>query len=344
MTVINPASRNSIVGFKPTVGLTSRAGVIPETEHQDSVGAFGRTVRDAVYAFDAIYGVDSNDNYTLAQKGKTPAKGYVQYLSKKDALKGAKFGIPWKSFWVYADDEQKAGLTELIDLIKGAGATVINNTEITDYQKLISPNGWNWDWGTVRGFPNESEYTYVKVDFYNNINKYLAELNNTKIRTIDDLVQYNFDNDGSEGGNPWPLGNPAFYSGQDGFIASQETKGKQDKTYWEALNFCQTTSRKGINDALTYKGQKLNGLLVPPDVGQSYQLSAQAGYPVITVPAGLHSDSGIGYGLAILQTAWAETELVKYGSAIEDLTKGTKFARTRPTWRGYLERNVPVPF
>ena len=47
-SVINPAERNSIVGIKPTVGLTSRAGVIPESEHQDSVGVFGRTVRDAV--------------------------------------------------------------------------------------------------------------------------------------------------------------------------------------------------------------------------------------------------------------------------------------------------------
>ncbi|KAG8425995.1 hypothetical protein J3459_008530 [Metarhizium acridum] len=69
-SVINPAMRNSIVGFKPTVGLTSRSGVIPETEHQDSVGTFGRTVRDAVYAFDAIYGVDCRDNYTHLRRGE----------------------------------------------------------------------------------------------------------------------------------------------------------------------------------------------------------------------------------------------------------------------------------
>ncbi|KAK2594212.1 hypothetical protein QQS21_008101 [Conoideocrella luteorostrata] len=342
-SVINPAMRNSIVGFKPTVGLTSRGGVIPETEHQDSVGTFGRTVHDAVYAFDAIYGIDCHDNYTSAQKGKTPEGGYAQFLTTKASLKNATFGIPWKSFWVHADAEQQATLTSLIKLIESAGATIINNTEITNYETIVSPDGWNWDYGTTRGRPNESEYTYVKVDFYNNINKYLAELNNTKIRTIDDIIQYNLDNDGSSGGNPWPLGNPAWYSGQDGFLASQKTKGIRDETYWQALNFCQSSSRNGINDALKYKNKTLSGLLVPPDVGQSYQISAQAGYPVITIPAGIHSDSGMGYGLAILQTAWAEGELVKWGSAIEDLTKGTKFARTLPKWRGYLQRNIPVP-
>ncbi|EFY85954.1 hypothetical protein J3459_008374 [Metarhizium acridum] len=342
-SVINPAMRNSIVGFKPTVGLTSRSGVIPETEHQDSVGTFGRTVRDAVYAFDAIYGVDCRDNYTLAQRGKTPQGGYAQFLTTKETLKNATFGIPWKSFWVHASAEHQRTLVSLVKLIEDAGATIINNTEITNYETIVSPDGWNWDYGTTRGFPNESEYTYVKVDFYNNINKYLAELNNTNIRTIDDIVQYNLDNDGSSGGNPWPQGNPAWFSGQDGFLASLETKGIQDETYWQALNFCQSTTRGGINDALRYKNKTLSGLLVPSNVAQSYQISAQAGYPAITLPAGIDDESGMGYGLAILHTAWAEEELVRWGSAIEDLTKGTQYARTLPKWRGYMQRNLPVP-
>ncbi|GJN84311.1 amidase family protein [Purpureocillium lilacinum] len=347
-SVINPAMRNSIVGFKPTVGLTSRGGVIPETEHQDSVGTFGRTVRDAVYAFDAIWGVDSHDNYTSAQQGHTPKPGcggYAHFLSKKEALRNATFGIPWNSFWVYADEEQRRVLGELVKLIKSAGATVINETEITNYQTIVSPEGWNWDYGTARGFPNESEYTYVKVDFYNNIKKYLSEVNNTRVRDLEDIVQFNKDNAGSEGGFPMPNGHPAFWSGQDGFLASLETKGVQDETYFQALEFCQSSTRKGINDALSHKGRKLNGLLVPVDPGQSYQIAAQAGYPLVTIPAGIHSDSGMGFGLGIMQTAWAEAELVRWASAIEDLqhSSGTPYKRTRPTWRGYLVRNLPVP-
>ncbi|KAM3485534.1 hypothetical protein MY8738_001300 [Beauveria namnaoensis] len=348
-SVINPASRNALVGFKPTVGRTSRAGVIPETEHQDSVGTFGRTVRDAVYAFDAIHGPDPRDNYTLADGiKKAPEKGYASLLANKSALKCARFGLPWMSYWRFADDEQLAALTQLLNMMRDAGATIINGTEITDHETIVSPDGWDWDWGnTARGRANESELTYVKVDFYNNMNAYLDELTNTNMRTVDDIIQYNFDNDGAEGGRPWPLGHPAWYSGQDVFLASQETRGVQDETYFQALAYCQSTARRGIDDALRHNGTRLNGLLVPPAVGQSYQQAAQAGYPAVTIPVGVSAESGMPFGMAILQTAWREDELVKWASAIEDLqltSNTTTLKRTRPTWRGYLERNVPVPF
>jgi amidase len=245
---------------------------------------------------------------------------------------------------VHADEEQLAILGEVLQLIEDAGATIINETEILNYETIVSPDYWDWDWGTRRGFPNESEYTVVKVDFYNNINAYLSELENTNIKTFDDIVQYNFDNTGTEGGYPMPDGHPAFNSGQDGFLASLATGGVKDETYNQALEFCQTSSRNGIDSALTYNGMQLDGLLVPPDVGQSYQISAQAGYPIITVPAGVHSESGMPFGLAILQTAYGEPKLVKYGSAIEDLLLETEYKRVLPKWLGYLERNLPVPF
>ncbi|TKA67189.1 hypothetical protein B0A55_10623, partial [Friedmanniomyces simplex] len=317
-SVINPAERNAIVGIKPTVGLTSRSGVIPECTHQDTVGTFGKTVRDAVYALDAIYGVDSRDNYTSAQVGRTPQGGYVPYLSTASSLKGAKFGIPWASFWALADQEQLNILLDMVSMIKDAGATIVNGTELPYYKKIVSPDGWNWDYGTTRGYPNESEYTYVKVDFYNNIAAYLSELSNTNIRSLADIVQYNIDNDGTEGGTPGI--SPAFGSGQDGFLASLATGGIMNQTYWEALAFCQRTTREdGIDAALYANGAFLDALLVPPDVGQSYQIAAQAGYPVLTIPASVHSSSGMPFGLALIGTAFSEATLIKYGSAIEDL-------------------------
>ncbi len=143
-SIINPAERNAIVGIKPTVGLTSRAGVIPESEHQDTVGAFGKTVRDAVYALGIIYGVDARDNYTAAQVGKTPKDGYTQYLANSTALKGAKFGIPWKSFWKKADAHQLAVLLEMVDMVEKAGATIVNGTELPHWREIVSPDYWNW--------------------------------------------------------------------------------------------------------------------------------------------------------------------------------------------------------
>lgn len=344
-SVINPAERNALVGIKPTVGLTSRAGVIPESAHQDTVGTFGRTLRDAAYAFDAIYGADLRDNYTSAQIGKTPKGGYMQFLTDRSSLKNATFGLPWDSFWVYADEEQQTQLLSLITLIEGAGGTVLNNTELPNHGTIVSPDGWNWDYGTTRGYANESEYTVVKVDFYNNIKSYLSELQNTQIRGLEDIVAYNYANDGSEGGNAWPLGIPAFYSGQDGFLASLETKGVMDETYYQALAFTQRSTREdGIDAALANDGRPVDALLVPPDVGQTYQIAAQAGYPMITLPAGVHSDTGMPFGLALMGTAWSEGSLLKWASAIEDLQFSTAGAmrRTLPNWYGYLERNVPV--
>ncbi|KAF1980052.1 amidase signature enzyme [Bimuria novae-zelandiae CBS 107.79] len=346
-SVISPAERNGLVGIKPTVGLTSRAGVIPESEHQDTVGTFGKTLRDATYAFDAIYGIDEHDNYTLAQEGKTPAGGYVQFLTNKEALKNANFGLPWDSFWVHAGPEQQSSLLSLISLIESAGATIINNTELPNYETIVSPDGWDWDYGSTRGYPNESEYTVVKIDFYNNIKSYLAELENTNIRSLEDIVAYNDANDGTEGGNPWPFGIPAFYSGQDGFLASLETKGVRDETYYQALAFTQRSTRgDGIDAALANKGRPVDALLVPPIVAQSYQIAAQAGYPVITLPAGVSSTSGMPFGLALMGTAWSEARLLKWASAIEDLqfSSGTEHKRTQPRWHEYLAKNIPVLF
>jgi amidase len=99
----------------------------------------------------------------------------------------------------------------------------------------------------------------------------------------------------------------------------------------------------------------LDGLLVPSDAAQTYQVAAQAGkpssyifalsftevvavgYPMITIPAGINS-YGMPYGLGIMHTAWSEPVLVKWGSAIEALVKG----RRKPTWHEYGTKNIPV--
>jgi amidase len=340
-SVINPAERNALVGIKPTVGLTSRAGVIPESHNQDTVGCLARTVRDATYCLDGIYGKDPHDNYTLVQQA--PENGYAQFLTTKKTLKGAVFGLPWLSFWQLAPPNQQQTLFELLDLLKSAGATIINGTELPNYQLLVNPTGWDWDYGTHRGYPNESEYTVVKVDFYNDIKAYLAEVNNTAIKSLEDIVKYNVDNVGEEGGLPNIM--PAFQSGQDGFDASLASKGIMNETYWQALAFCHKATREdGIDAALNHNGMKIDALLVGPDQAQTYQVAAQAGYPMITLPAGVGPDTGMPFGLALMGTAWSESSLVKWASAIEDLqlTSPTKYKRTLPQFYEYRTKIIPV--
>lgn len=313
----------------------------------DTVGVFGRTVRDATYALDSIYGIDQLDNFTSAQEGKTPPGLYSHYLTTSESLADATFGLPWNTFWIHADPEQQNILLDLIELMKPAGATIINGTEIPDYQRLISPDGWNWDYGSARGYPNESEYTVAKTDLYNDMATYLSELSNTEMKSLEDIVQYNYDNGGTEGGCPWPAGSRAWYSGQDSLLSSLNTKDIMDETYFQALSFVKTfAGERGVERALNHNGTILSGLLVPSDVGQAYQIAAQAGYPMITIPAGIHSDIAMPFGLGIMNTAWAEAQLLKWASAIEDLqcTSGTPYKRTLPRWYNHLGRNLPVDY
>lgn len=337
-SIIDPSMRNGIVGFKPTVGLTSRSGVVPESEHQDSTGPLARTVRDAVYAFQYMWGVDERDVYTKNQTGNVPENGdYISFLADKEALKGAKFGLPWEKLWTHAKPDQVSRLLEVIKLIEDAGATVYNNTNFGNLD-VISDDGWNWDFGST----NESEFTVVKVDFYNNIKTYLSELENTEIKSLEDIVAYNYNFTGTEGG--YAGINPAFSSGQDSFLDSLAWGGEKNETYWQAVEFVQRTSRQeGIDYALNYTDSatgenfKLDGLLVPSGLSITYQQAAKAGYPMMTLPVGVQSN-GRPFGLGIMQSAWEEPKLIKYGSAIEDLLQ----YKCKPLYYDYLAKNVPV--
>ncbi|KAF8857374.1 amidase signature enzyme [Acephala macrosclerotiorum] len=341
-SITSPADRNALVGIKPTVGLTSRDGTIPDSHNLDTIGCFARTVRDATYCLDAIYDPDPRDNYTLVQQ--SPIGGYAPFLTTSPSLKSAKFGIPWLSFWQYASPFQQLHLSNLLTVLSSHGAIILNNTELPTRHQIISPYGWDWDYGSARGYPNESTYTVAKVDFYNDIAAYLSELNNTDIRSLEDIVQYNLENLGSEGG--LPNIHPAFPSGQDIFLASLSTKGIMDETYHQALSFMRRASREeGIDAAIFNKGDILDALLVPSDVSQACNVAAMAGYPMVTIPAGI-GRSGMPFGLALMGAAWSEGELIRWASAIEDAVRESVFGRDsewmRPRWWGWRRKNLPV--
>lgn len=100
-SILCPSNANSVVGIKPTVGLTSRAGVIPISPRQDTVGPICRTVSDAVIVLDAIVGVDYNDAATGEASKYIPYGGYKQFL-KPYGLKGKRLGIVRNPFLGFA--------------------------------------------------------------------------------------------------------------------------------------------------------------------------------------------------------------------------------------------------
>jgi amidase len=194
-SIIGPAGINGVVGIKPTVGLTSRSGVIPISENMDSPGPFGRTVADATFGLSAIVGTDERDQFT-------------QSPSRKQVLIGARFGLPIKRCWELAPAHCKEVALGVFDAIKDAGAEIVD-VNFPSVEERIDPEGaWNWE----HGEPSKSEWTVAKIDAYNGINRYLRELSNTPMKIIEDVLSYNRNNEGTEG----PLAGKvaAFPSGQ----------------------------------------------------------------------------------------------------------------------------------
>lgn len=200
------------------------------------------------------------------------------------------------------------------------------------------------------------------------MNEYLSKLKNTPIKTLEDVVRFNDENRGSEGGHAGDL--PAFPDGQRLFRKCVATKGIKDETYYAALKHIQFQCREnGIDAALQRppehrreesepddeaEGTLLDALLFCDVKAGGIQIAAQAGYPVVTIPIGLDPD-GMPLPLTLQHTAWQEDKLVRWASAIEDLlrthneensippsSRSTRVGRVPPTYMNHLRKNIPT--
>lgn len=340
-SIIGPASTNGVVGIKPTVGLTSRSGVIPISESMDSVGTFGRTIADAAAGLDAIVGVDERDPFT-AVPGRQQNAPYSRYISSRGDLQGARFGLPIKRCWDTCPADCKAVASKVLDAIREAGAAIIE-VDLPSVEERLDPDGgWNWE----HGDPDKSEWTVAKIEAYNSINAYLSSLTQTAIKSLDDVVGYNKQNSGTEGATPGEV--PAFPTGQDNLLEIIESGGNRDATYHSALKHIQKQTRaNGIDAALRYQDTEnkaevqLDALLFCDRRGAGQQYAAQAGYPIICIPIGLDED-GLPISLSIQHSAWKEDQLIKWASAIEDAWNAKNGWRAIPTFKHLTAKNIPI--
>ena len=168
----------------------------------------------------------------------------------------------------------------------------------------------------------------MRTEFSRSLRSYLGvlEKNDRRIESLEDVIAYNIQNTAQEGGIPGT--HPAWPTGQDTFQKAVESKNSSEDRYLKALEYIRQKSREeGIDAALHYENHRLDGLLVPlqADGGVACSVAAKAGYPIITIPVGENSE-GVPFGIGIIQTAFQEEMLVRYGSAVEDLAG----PRTRP--------------
>ncbi|KAJ3567295.1 hypothetical protein NP233_g6459 [Leucocoprinus birnbaumii] len=308
-----PSSNNNLAGIKPTVGLTSRAGVVPISAHQDTIGPMTRSMADAAIVLSVIAGKDPNDNFTLAQPDRLP--DYTKALNK-NALKGKRIGVPRHIILntsISGDDPSvNVQFEKALRVIRSLGATVVDPADMPSAAEIIRSN-------------NES--IVLDVEFKVQLNEWFDSLieNPSGVRSLADLIK--FDNDNPE------LEEPPQFEDQSEFIRAEATTGF-DTTYFTALAADHDLgSTRGIDEVL--KQHNLDALVLPA-TGFTTVPAAIVGYPIITVPLGFFPDNvtigragpnlvypapGVPFGLSFLGTAFSEFDLIGFGYAYEQATR-----------------------
>jgi amidase len=310
-SVVCPASNCSLVGIKPTVGLISRAGIIPIAHSQDTAGPMARTVTDAAILLGALTGVDPRDAATNQSSDKA-LTDYTKFLDKQ-GLRGARIGVHRKTF---GSDKVEALMNDLIQEMTNLGATMVDPIEI--------PTEGDFD---------ESEYEVLLYEFKADLNVYLGALDpDVAVHSLKELIDFNEKNQEKE----------MPYFGQDIFIKSEEKGPLTDQAYLEALKKNHSLSReKGIDFVL--KEHKLDAIiartggpawltdLINGDhyIGGYSSASAVAGYPHITVPAGYVA--GLPVGISFFGSAYSEPVLIKLAYGFEQATKARRVPTYAPT-------------
>ncbi len=303
-----PASINSVVGLKPTVGLWSRSGIIPISHTQDTAGPMTRTVKDAAILLTALSGQDVNDPKTTRRSASMAAIDYVKNLNTAN-LQGKRLGVDSKL--LKRHEAIDTILADTLDLLKSKGATVVEVDFMGPNSKI-----------------NDPEFLVLKYEFKAGVNKYLASADGP-MKTLDDIIRFNKEN--KEKAMP--------YFQQELLEQCAILGDLSTKEYVEALKNSHIKAQTEID--LLLKKNNLNAL-IGPATGASwcidkvngdhftgygaYGIAAVAGYPSITVPMGFVHELPV--GLSFIGTAFDEENLIGLAYAFEQATmvrKGPKF-------------------
>jgi amidase len=309
-SVVCPASANGLVGIKPTLGLISRAGIIPIAHSQDTAGPIARTVRDAAILLSALAGVDPRDSTTSASAGKA-ASDYTKFLDPH-GLRGARIGVARKYFG--SNDAQDLLMNNLIDAMKRQGAEITDPADLPTHGKF-----------------DDTEFLILQYELKADLNSYLAARPGAP-RSLKDVIDFNDRNRDKE----------MPYFAQDIFLKAEAKGPLTTKEYTDALEANHRLSRKEGIDAVMDQF-RLDAIMAPTAgpawitdfangdhaVGGSSNAAAVAGYPDITVPAGFVF--GLPVGLSFFGRAWSEPLLLKIAYGFEQTIQARRPPRFLPT-------------
>ncbi len=313
-SVVTPSSLCGIVGLKPTVGLVSRAGIIPVSYTQDTAGPMTRTVRDAAIVLSAIAGADPDDKQTTAGSVRRTTD-YTSFLNP-DGLRGARIGVARNLFGTSLVADRV--IDSALDAMARAGAVIVENADIETAEAI-----WSFD----------SEV--LSFELKASLNEYLKSLGPTaKVKNLRELIEFNIRNSDQE----------MMWFGQETFLYAESRGPLSSPEYTQNLAMVRELSRTRGIDA-TLEKHKVD-VLVAPTQGPAWLLdmllgdnaslgafvtAAAAGYPMLTVPAG--DVAGLPVGMLFIGTAWSEGKLLKIGYGFEQTVR----ARRAPTFQPSID-------
>ncbi|CAG9623713.1 amidase family protein [Sutcliffiella rhizosphaerae] len=288
-SILSPASSNSIVGIKPTVGLISRKGIIPISFSQDTAGPMTKTVQDAAILLSALTKQDKKDIATYINP--EPGIDYTAFLLK-DGLKGKRIGVAKDPSFTYLSDEEALMMEEAIASLRDNGAIVIDSVEIPFAKE-------KWDYNTLL------------YEFKPSLNAYLHQTGPTvPIKNLKELIAFNKrDFEVMLQHKQTVLEESESLSGK---LVEEEYIQSREKDIYR-------TREAGI-DALMAE-YNLDAILTPNNYGAG--IPAKAGYPSITVPAG-YTNEGKPVGATFTARAFEESTLIQIAYGYEQATNHRK--------------------
>ena len=337
-SIVCPANANGVVGIKPTVGVVSRAGVIPISHTQDTVGPHARTVPDAAIVLDAIAQrkPDPRDPATstspLGKSGQPRPKlpgNYAAFVNP-NGLHKARIGVAreFEGFSPKLDAVFEKGLTAM----SNAGATLVD----VSFQHFSDI------------FSGGNEFTVLLFDFKIDIQNYLATRTGvpTASGTLADLIAFN----NAHAAQEMPFFGQEIFELAQSFSSDPNAIQPTGMSYNQAIATDKLFGATEGIDALLSQFN-LDAIVAPTDnpawptdlinadhfvVGSSSP-PAIVGYPNINVPMGM--TFGVPVGMSFFSTAFSEPTLIKLASGFEAVTH----ARQKPEFLATLPFTEPSP-
>jgi amidase len=312
-SIRGPSSHQALVGIRSTMGLTSRAGVMPLSLLADIAGPMARTVEDAARVFQLIVGEDPNDPVTAGASSHLP----LNYTASLDpnGLRGAVIGVLRQAYErPTTDPEVVRVFMAAVEELRRAGTTIVDPVIVEGLDKIKRPQ----DIGPCMGF---------KYD----LNRYLAARSDrVPFKTLDEIIK---------SGRFHPSVQRRLEQAEKGPENGPDSAAcKADKVYRDDVRdaVVKTMDRLKL-DAFVYptwsNPPRLIGDLNTPAGDNSQFYSPTTGFPSINVPMGFTRGGTLPAGMTIYGRAWSEAALIKFAYAYEQATHHRRAPSTTPPLR-----------